>query len=144
MCSYMFICQSPQIQVLHILTNSYNYRLIKIGKELQDHQVQHLTEHHPVNYAIAQNATCSPFLSTSRDGDSPISWADQYPIHKRVCWFALSYYIQFKTSVSAGYVYMCGTAGGFVFTFFFFPTAVDKLLKQGGRGKKGTKDGKDV
>lgn len=63
----------------------------------------------------------------------PFSWTDQYLIHKRVYWLALSYYIQLKTSVSAGYVYLYETAWAF---HFIFPTAVDTLLMEGGKTQK--------
>ena len=52
---------------------SRNHRIIKVGKELQDHQVQPQSTP-PCPLTMSLNVTYPRFLNTSRGGDS--SWAD--------------------------------------------------------------------
>ncbi|XP_068058600.1 thiamine pyrophosphokinase 1 isoform X3 [Anomalospiza imberbis] len=44
-------------------TSSQNHRIIKAGKEAQDHQVQPLTECHHVHSTVSQRATSAHFLT---------------------------------------------------------------------------------
>lgn len=47
-----------------------NYRTMKIGKELQDDQIQPSIQYHHIHQTIPTNATSACFLNTSRDGGS--------------------------------------------------------------------------
>lgn len=135
----MFIC--VYTSVLHkyryyiFLKKSYNYRIIKIGKELKEHQIQHLTKHHPVNEAIAQSATSSPFLNASRDGDSTIFLDRPVPDTQEGL---LVGFVLLHPAKNFCQCWVCASVWkcmGFYF-HFIFPTAVDKLLMQGGKRQK--------
>lgn len=58
---------------LRLNTSSQNHRIIKAGKEAQDHQVQPLSEYHHAHSTVSQRATSAHFFDTSRDGDSAMS-----------------------------------------------------------------------
>lgn len=46
-----------------------NHRIIKVGKDFQDHWVQPLTKHNHANYTRALRDMSSGFSNTSKDGD---------------------------------------------------------------------------
>lgn len=50
-----------------------NHRIISVGKYLQDHGVQPLTDHHHVTQTMALSVTSSNFFNMSRDVDSTTS-----------------------------------------------------------------------
>lgn len=46
--------------------SSVDHRIVKVGKDLQDHWVQSSTKHHHVNWTTALTARSSRYLNTSR------------------------------------------------------------------------------
>lgn len=55
------------------ITELNNPKIMEIGKDLQDHQVEPSTHHNHGCETMALSATCPHFLYTSKDGDSTIS-----------------------------------------------------------------------
>lgn len=65
----IWICNKRQLKFFQV-----DHRIIKVGQDLQDYQIQPSTEYHHDHKTILQSAIFTNFFNTSRDGESTTSW----------------------------------------------------------------------
>lgn len=79
LCQFAFLCSQTATVIMSLfclqpstassVLPTLNRGIIKVGKDLHDHQIQLLTNHHHINGTTALSATSSHFFNTFRDDD---------------------------------------------------------------------------